>query len=420
MEAPQKRARDEAAATERPNKKYKCEPPLDTAAKQEDLSALSKPELRALVASARALARRADGEIAARHASFPRCLPPQFVMSWLPLGDLPCALRVSKAWHGASEALFQIVFRENGLVDRVGTWRESVFSYAREIRWAGSQPSYFPWKELNGPATVTNREKTLMYFRGRAIRLWPGCTTSWRVLVEKPSDGSGTYINAVGFAILDPINPGKVLAAYEWNEDGQPYPMDAVRCRNAGGFPVRDLKIYRGVRPLFESGDTIEIKVTLENGHIMAAVEVNDEPTDGEGTRRGIEMRHYDKCTMLRVEPTERDGRKDDVAPVLGREGTLVVAPFCDLSRGSSASLTWSDLANPRINRVIGSSEPLTWSELASLGNDLGGITWREYEDRDCRGKKKTRTRYEPRLAPPRLPPRTARNPKKPRARRAR
>ena len=138
MDAPQKRARDEAAATERPNKKYKCDPSLDTAAKQEDLSALSKPELRALVASARELARRADGEIAARHASFPRCLPPQFVMSWLPLGDLPCALRVSKAWHGASEALFQIIFRENGLVDRVGTWRESVFSYAREIRWAGS------------------------------------------------------------------------------------------------------------------------------------------------------------------------------------------------------------------------------------------------------------------------------------------
>ena len=174
MEAPQKRAREDAA-TERPSKKYKCDPSLDTAAKQQDLSALSKPELRALVASARALARRADGEIAARQASFPRCLPPQFVMSWLPLGDLPCALRVSKAWHGASEALFQIVFRENGLVDRVGTWRESVFSYAREIRWAGSQPSYYPWKELNGPTTVTNREKTLMYFRGRAIRLWPGC-----------------------------------------------------------------------------------------------------------------------------------------------------------------------------------------------------------------------------------------------------
>ena len=128
-------------------------------------------------------------------------------------------------------------------------------------------------------------------------------------------------------------------------------------------------------------------------------------------------MRDCGKYTMLRVEPLERDGRKDDVAPVLGREDTLVVAPFCDLSRGSSASLTWSDLANPRINRVIGSSKPLTWSELASLGNDLGGITWREYE---ARGKKKTRTRYEPRLAPPRLPPRTARNPKKPRARRAR
>ena len=373
MDAPQKRARDEEAATERPNKKYKCEPSLDTAAKQEDLSALSKPELRALVASARELARRADGEIAARQASFPRCLPPQFVMAWLPLGDLPCALRVSKAWHGASEALFQIVFRENGLVDRVGTWRESVFAYAREIRWAGSQPSYFPWKELNGPATVTNREKTLMYFRGRAIRLWPGCTTSWRVLVEKPSDGSGTYINAVGFAILDPSNPGKVLAAYEWNEDGQPYPMDAVRCRNAGGFPVRDLKINCGIRPFFRSDDVIEVKVTYEGPlRITATVEV-----DGESARSGIEMRDCGKSTMLRVEPLERDGRKDDVAPVLGREGTLVVAPFCDLCRGSSASLTWSPLAHSN-----------SWQ------------TWREHKE----GKK---TWYEPRLAPP-LPPRMA------------
>ena len=31
--------------------------------------------------------------------------------------------------------------------------------------------------------------------------------------------------------------------------------------------------------------------------------------------------------------------------PVLGREGTLVVAPFCDLSHGSSARLTWSAVA---------------------------------------------------------------------------
>ena len=100
-------------------------------------------------------------------------------------------------------------------------------------------------------------------------------------------------------------------------------------------------------------------------------------------------MRDCGKYTMLRVELLERDGRKDDVAPVLGREGTLVVAPFCDLCRGSSASLTWSPLAHSN-----------SWQ------------TWREHKE----GKK---TWYEPRLAPP-LPPRTARNPKKPRARRAR
>ena len=57
-------------------------------------------------------------------------------------------------------------------------------------------------------------------------------------------------------------------------------------------------------------------------------------------------MRDCGKYTMLRVEPLERDGRKDDVAPVLGREGTLVVAPFCDLCRGSSAELSWSPLAH--------------------------------------------------------------------------
>jgi hypothetical protein len=208
-----------------------------------------------------------------------------------------------------------------------------------------------------------------MYFRGRAIRLWPGCTTSWRVLVEKPSEGSGTYINAVGFAILDPSNPGKVLAAYEWNEDGQPYPMDAVRCKNAGGFPVRDLKINCGVRPFFRGDDVIEVKVTHESQRILATVAVN-----GESARRGIEMRDCGKYTMLRVEPLERDGRKDDVAPVLGREGTLVVAPFCDLCRGSSASLTWSPLADSN-----------SWQ------------TWREHKE----GKK---IWYEPRLAPP-LPP---------------
>ena len=214
--------------------------PLSTQLRsKQDLSALSKPELRALVASARELARRADGEIAARHASFPRCLPPQFVMAWLPLGDRPCALRVSKAWHGASEALFQIVFLENGLVDRVGTWRESVFSYAREIRWAGSQPSYYPWKELNGPTTVTNREKTLL------PRPRPPLARLHDVVAGTCGEtvGRGAELVApVSFATWTPASwegPRHIRM-----ERGRAtVSRGAVRCRNAGGFPVRDLKI---------------------------------------------------------------------------------------------------------------------------------------------------------------------------------
>lgn len=311
-----------------------------------DLSAYSKPALRVLVASAQELARRASGEIRARKAPLPRCISPHLIMAWLPLGDLPWALRVSSTWRAASEALFQVVARGNGLM-RAGTWRAAVRKAAREIRWVASLPSYYPWKGLNGPASVTARDKDLMYLRGRAIRLWPGCTTSWRVKLEKQSGATSRYINAAGFAILDPINPGRVLAAYEWNEDERSYPNDHTRCKNAVGFPVRDFKVTKGteIRPLFEGGDRLEIKVTYKRNRIVATVDFDSSSSlyNTERNLQAIDMRQDDECTLLRIKPLDRDGRRDRVDPALGRENTLVVAPFCDLSRGSSATLSWSD-----------------------------------------------------------------------------
>lgn len=326
-----------------------------------DLSEYSNTQLRAMVASAQELARRAAGELRERKTPFPRCLSPHHVMAFLPLGDIPWALRVSSAWRAAAEALFQVVARENGL-ERAGTWRAAVRSAAREIRWVASLHGkrwavHYQWKELNGPATITGRldrytAESLLYVRGRAIRLRPGWTTSWQVKLEKGDAASEHDLNAFGFAILDPINPGKVLVAYEWNEDGLPFYEE--RGRHAG-FHVRELRGDGRGRPFFEGGDSIRIQVTHKGNSIAAAVTVDSDTSEFPRIKRheieiddsdsDSEDEEYTRTKVLRLLPRKRDGRKDEVDDLYGQEKTLVVAPFCDLCHGSSARLTWSAVA---------------------------------------------------------------------------
>jgi hypothetical protein len=326
-----------------------------------DLSEYSNPQLRAMVASAQELARRAAGELRERKTPFPRCLSPHHVMAFLPLGDIPWALRVSSAWRAAAEATFQVVARENGL-ERAGTWRAAVRSAAREIRWVASLHGkrwavHYQWKELNGPATITGRldrytAESLLYVRGRAIRLRPGWTTSWQVKLEKGDAASEHDLNAFGFAILDPINPGKVLVAYEWNEDGLPFYEE--RGRNAG-FHVRELRGDGRGRPFFEGGDSIRIQVTHKGNSIAAAVTVDSDTSEFPRIKRheieiedsdsDSEDEEYTRTKILRLLPRKRDGRMDEVNNVYGQEKTLVVAPFCDLANSSSATLMWSAVA---------------------------------------------------------------------------
>ena len=327
-----------------------------------DLSDYSNTQLRAMVASAQELARRAAGELRERKTPFPRCLSPHHVMAFLPLGDIPWALRVSSAWRAAAEATFQVVARENGL-ERAGTWRAAVRSAAREIRWVASLHGkrwavHYQWKELNGPAMIAGRldrwtQASLLYVRGRAIRLRPGWTTSWQVRLEKQSDDAASDdLNAFGFAILDPMNPGKVLVAYEWNEDGLPFYEE--RGRNAG-FHVRELRGDGRGRPFFEGGDSIRIQVTHKGNSIAAAVTVDSDTSEFPRIKRheieiedsdsDSEDEEYTRTKILRLLPRKRDGRKDEVDDLYGQEKTLVVAPFCDLANSSSATLMWSAVA---------------------------------------------------------------------------
>ena len=59
----------------------------------------------------------------------PSSLPPQLVMTWLPIRDVAAALRVSKDWCGASEPLFQAIAGRHGLRRLDPSWRYTVEYY---------------------------------------------------------------------------------------------------------------------------------------------------------------------------------------------------------------------------------------------------------------------------------------------------
>ena len=109
---------------------------------------LTKPELRALAATARALAASAEAEIDARPAPFPASLPPWLVMQWLPLCDVSAALRVASSWCGGSEQYFR-VFAERHCVTR--------------------SPSYPSWREAARRHTIEQRIGLLSLFQARVL-----------------------------------------------------------------------------------------------------------------------------------------------------------------------------------------------------------------------------------------------------------
>ena len=50
-----------------------------------------------------------------RACAFPSTLPPQLVISWLPVSDVASTLCASSVWHGESAAVFQIIAQSRGL-----------------------------------------------------------------------------------------------------------------------------------------------------------------------------------------------------------------------------------------------------------------------------------------------------------------
>ena len=94
---------------------------------------LTKPELRELAATARALTASAEAEI---EVSFPASLRPALVMQWLPLRQVPAALRVARSLRDESEQYFRRFAQYHGLI-RVDSWQDSVRCYMEWYRYGG-------------------------------------------------------------------------------------------------------------------------------------------------------------------------------------------------------------------------------------------------------------------------------------------
>ena len=260
--------------------------------------------------------------------SFPSSLPPQLVITWLPLRDISSALCASSSWRGASEPVFKVVAERGGLkrsrwgADPVVSWREAVLRYST---WAHSEPNtgYYNWRGCRGPRTVTNtigdRES---YFVANSIRVPHGKMATFRVKLEKQDTFN---VDGCGFAFLFP-SALSIKQAFVWNCDGGDYTGASPRFR---ALPMEQTRANAFV---FESGETLLVTVkTLSVGAICFDQRAeNIEPTMARAT----------------LERVEKDGTCSTISDHWMRADTYLlpdhsalVVPLVRLCTGSSATL---------------------------------------------------------------------------------
>ena len=82
--------------------------------------------------------------------AFPSSLPPQLVISWLPVRDVGSALCASAAWQRASAAVFQIIAQSRGLGrERVDvTWSEVVRRSKKRVAVRSPRRHYPQFEDL--------------------------------------------------------------------------------------------------------------------------------------------------------------------------------------------------------------------------------------------------------------------------------
>ena len=198
---------------------------------QIDLTAYSKPDLRALASSALA-------EIASRSTSFPSQIAPQLVTAWLPLRDAGPALSVSSVWRAASEPMFKIV------AARRGTVRESA-----DIPWSEVVRLSIKRVEVLDNGELFTTHHLLAKALGVFDKGWVmGRGTSEEYIesygnpVPDPADRGRHYLNDgdVGVFIAEVRSPDEDAVAFRADKNGSIYVVGrrGLEIRNLDGEAV--------------------------------------------------------------------------------------------------------------------------------------------------------------------------------------
>ena len=216
---------------------------------------LTKPELRELAATARALTASAEAEIEARPMAFPAELRPALVMQWLPLREVAAPLRVASSWCRDSEQYFRRFAQREGILRGGDSWQDSVrccmewyrYEWAKHLQkvlfkyyakqWANYDYRFIPIDELvvavHGNA----------YFRGpfaertvRRVRRSIVSLVCFGKLIASPTGGGHRFNFQV--AGLDDLTPmqRRVLCFYAFDGCAVPGMTDE-------GYSVCDVRI---------------------------------------------------------------------------------------------------------------------------------------------------------------------------------
>ena len=243
-------------------------------------------------------------------APFPSTLPPQLVIAWLPLRDVPAALCASSAWRSASEPVLKLVAQRAGLTRPSAdiSWRHVVLSHTT---WAFSEPRRDEYESpgLSGLRTVTNKiSGSDMYFVGNGLRVPPNESATFCVTMRKPNIRT---VDACGFATLQAN--GAVSRAYTYNTNGTDY--QGIACPFTGMIQ-RLTRQADWMNPIM-SGHTLSVTVCNKPPNLSVKLE----RVRSDGTRSEI-----DKRLVFRLTAPSPDE-------------IIVVAPLVRLFTGSSATL---------------------------------------------------------------------------------
>ena len=309
---------------------------MDASDSAEALEKCTTIELREILARSVARANRVQSALDARTADvpYPSRLPPALVLAFLPICELPHALRVSTLWREQAEEVFRGIAARLQLTRSSPSWREVVRDNTSN-RWLpvafseSLQPVQFDMNCMVLPRVIDSRypDDNTMFF-GQSALINDNETLRWELNLGRDRHDL-EIIDSCGLAIIDDgrfvneaaFDPNVLLHAYIWHSDGGDYTI--------GGE---------------EPSSFIPVPIDIDDGEHawdpLAMVRLT-------AVRRGIELQLH-----LSVLGEDHDG---DWRYLQGRRQFLQdwssrirIAPFVSLYTGSRAELL-------RFRRLAGS-----------------------------------------------------------------